>query len=525
MAGELGIQLSKEAMVNTPNHLDINLIFKNIDREHLLFHDKTVFKNDDNQKDYKVKSFFCGNECSYICINDYLLGIGNKYSSHNEHFPMVMEMKRGIQVKAISCGESHTVMVDYNGSVYTWGKSEYGKLGHPNVYGNFKSKTCKAKTDGDTKEKNYDDDGNILDKPTLIYSLNMLKVFSAVAGSTFTLVLTEDGEIYSIGKFGKRRNQTNEMDYIKPLKCYAYSKCIEGQEPSYVKLCCGYHHAGAIDEQGNVYFWGQNFEDALSIFKDGKDKPGPALVEEFMKMGLKAVDIACGRNFSICIFDDCTNKMNNADYLNKKYANFERIKRKLNIDDFIQEKKDRENEFSEILTVTNKKIGLSYMKDTFDGSIEQSPMHSIKNVRPGMNLTDRINNIKFGQDFVENKELDKSEILEQENQQFMLGNDSAMTNLRRTAISSRLKKIPIISKGVAVLPNVPGQNTTRLNYETKGEISNGKAQYASSKKFQSSIESGKAPYLQHGGKPLNLNNIADYSKGNIKANPQSKSGI
>ena len=35
MAGELGISLSKEAMISKAENLDVNLIVKNIDREHL----------------------------------------------------------------------------------------------------------------------------------------------------------------------------------------------------------------------------------------------------------------------------------------------------------------------------------------------------------------------------------------------------------------------------------------------------------------------------------------------------------
>ena len=103
----------------------------------------------------------------------------------------------------------------------------------------------------------------------------------AVAGETFTLVLAETGEIYAIGKFGERKYKSNELDYIKPLRCYAYNKNFVG-EPTYIKIVCGYRHAGAIDTLGQVYFWGENFEGCLDVFKDGKDKPGPCLVEEFV---------------------------------------------------------------------------------------------------------------------------------------------------------------------------------------------------------------------------------------------------
>ena len=304
MAGELGISLSKEAMVTKAEKLDVNLIVKNIDREHLLFQDKNL---GEEERTYMIREFFGGNECTYVSINEYLLGVGAKFSVNNEKYPVVMEMGRNIQVKQISCGENHTVMVDYNGSVYTWGTSMFGKLGHPNIYGNF--------------EKN-----DITDKPTNVVSLNSLRIDQVCAGSTFTLVLTDSGECFSIGKFGERRYKANEIDYIKPEKAYAYSKKISG-EPIYIKIVCGEKHAGAIDSQGMVYFWGECNGSALDCFNDGKDKPGPTLVEEWV--GLKAIDIGCGKNFTICILDDTDDMMKNENYLNYKFANFERIKRRL----------------------------------------------------------------------------------------------------------------------------------------------------------------------------------------------------
>ena len=527
MSGELGIKLSKEAMVHTPHKTDINLVFQNMNQEHLMFHDKAGYTSDEIQNNYVVKSFFCGNECSYICVNDYLLGVGNKFSHDNEKFPMVMEMKRGIGVKTISCGESHTVMVDHNGAIYTWGNSEFGKLGHPNIFGNFRSKANENTKDSEKKcffshsensvvkeTDHLDKAGQIVSKPTAILSLRMLKIKQAVAGSTFTLVLTDHGEIFSIGKFGERRYRSNELDYIKPLRSYAYKKHLSNQEPNYKKICCGQHHAAAIDEEGNAYFWGKNFENAQSIF-DGKDKPGPTIVDEFYQLELKAVDVSCGRNFSVCIFDDINNKMKKANYLQKKHEDFERIKRKLNID--ITGKKQS------LSNRNNKKNLGNIMKNTLSQSDEDSVSNSTKGEDfLVINLDNKIAEKNFGMEFELSANEDVSQIMEQQNQELFLG-DNTMSLNRSLAIKHRSMKF-LHDSGDSSKRSVKINNDQNLNLKKKAKESISSSQLIrGNKKHMTMFEQGQKMNTFRPG--LNSGDAPDYSDANARSLMFSKSGV
>ena len=335
--GELGVGLSRETEVTAPKPIDIPLIVQNIDRDKLIFNDKKTLSKEFSQK-LAVKSFFCGGRCTYLSIDDYLLGSGSKYKEFMSNIPLVKELMKDIQIKQISCGDNHTVMVDAKGEVYTWGSVEFGKLGHCDVHGNFSGNQKPLPTheisnykknfikDANSSTRNVLTETNYLYQPTQIKALQSLKINMVCAGKTFTLCLSKDGEIFSIGKIGERSYRANEMDYMNPMKVYAYSKECQ-KEPVYKKIVCGFHHAGAIDENGYVYFWGENIGGCLDIFQDKKGKPGPTLVEEFTK--LRAIDIECGVAFTVCIMDNYQDFLKYTNYLRNKKVDMQKVRYKV----------------------------------------------------------------------------------------------------------------------------------------------------------------------------------------------------
>ncbi len=91
------------------------------------------------------------------------------------------ECLRGKSFVGIACGEAHTLVLTKEGEVFGWGFSNYGQLGlgytcdtfEPGT-GNYNSKVCEA---------------------TKLEALAGVAVRQIVAGSTFTLFLTDKGEV------------------------------------------------------------------------------------------------------------------------------------------------------------------------------------------------------------------------------------------------------------------------------------------------------------------------------------------
>ncbi|XP_050578084.1 E3 ubiquitin-protein ligase HERC2 [Bombus affinis] len=195
------------------------------------------------------------------------LGHGN---SDNVLIPTLVTALNGHMVVHVACGsgDSQTLCVTASGIVFSWGDGNYGKLGRGGCDG---SKTPK-----------------IVDK---LLDINVAKVY---CGGQFSAALTAYGEVYTWGKGeGYRLGHGNE-EHIR------YPKVIEVLKPKKVKeLCVGNFHVLALTEDQMVYGWGRNdygqIDPAL-----GTVVPEPTLCPTLS--GKNIIGLACGltQSFAWC---------------------------------------------------------------------------------------------------------------------------------------------------------------------------------------------------------------------------------
>jgi alpha-tubulin suppressor-like RCC1 family protein len=94
-------------------------------------------------------------------------------------------------------------------------------------------------------------------------------------GKGHSMALSSEGILYSWGKGhngelgqGNRISETNMPNAI-----------LRDCRISHVS--CGHYHSCAIDSDGNLYAWGQNFDRQLGLYRKGRDKlPTHAMVED-----------------------------------------------------------------------------------------------------------------------------------------------------------------------------------------------------------------------------------------------------
>ena len=143
---------------------------------------------------------------------------------------------KGKNIEKISSGGSHTVALDEEGKVYAWGDNWSGQLG-----------------DGTTKE--YSDIPIcISDIPT--NPLNKVKIKEISAGGSHTVAIAEDGKVYAWGynSDGQLGDGTNNKRNI-PI-------CISDISTNLInikEISAGNYHTVALDEEGRVYAWGENY--------------------------------------------------------------------------------------------------------------------------------------------------------------------------------------------------------------------------------------------------------------------------
>ena len=194
--------------------------------------------------------------------------------------PMLLSSMAGIRINCVSAGEGFSAVVSAAGHVYTWGEGEAGKLGHGDeesrlipkqVYALVGHKIrcvttscshCLAVTErsevfswgwnnlGQCGHGRLDSDHNQL-LPRRAEALVGVRARSASAGTHHSLVVTEDGALYSFGgnDYGQLgRGYFNERDDPVIVDALRHVRVIA--------TAVGLYHSIALTTDGVVFSWG-----------------------------------------------------------------------------------------------------------------------------------------------------------------------------------------------------------------------------------------------------------------------------
>ncbi|KAL8607282.1 hypothetical protein ACOMHN_047613 [Nucella lapillus] len=159
------------------------------------------------------------------------LGHGN---SEDQLAPTAVAGLRGHRVVDVACGsgDAQTVAVIDTGAVYSWGDGDYGKLGRGGSDG---SKT-----------------------PKLIEKLMGQEVVKVFCGAQFSLALTKAGQLFSWGKGDNFRLGHGTEEHMRhPRQVESLSGRVV------VGAAVGAMHCLALAEDGEVYGWGRNEQGQL----------------------------------------------------------------------------------------------------------------------------------------------------------------------------------------------------------------------------------------------------------------------
>ena len=151
-------------------------------------------------------------------------------------------------VQGVACGEAHTLVLDSSGSVYAFGWAEDGQLGLPDTAISEGMMTTKIERIADIQ-----------------------KAVKIAAGSLFSAVLTETGNVYTWGngEQGQLGQGSKALRRPRPSQVTAISA------ETIVDLVCGESYAIAVSQEGKVFGWGQGVAGA---FEGGQFTKGSELV-------------------------------------------------------------------------------------------------------------------------------------------------------------------------------------------------------------------------------------------------------
>ena len=196
------------------------------------------------------------------------LGLGNDILHGN--VPTLVTIPDSLKVKAVNCGDAHTVIITENGNIYSFGNNVFGQLGLDDDYSR-----------------------NI---PTLVTALAGLKAKAVSCGDNSTAIITEDNDLYSFGDnaWGQLGLDDEDNRYTPTLVSVPGSLKVKA-------VSCGGQHTVIITEDGNLYSFGKNDTGQLGL-GDRNNRDTPRLVNVPGGLGVKAV--SCGGQHTAIITEN-----------------------------------------------------------------------------------------------------------------------------------------------------------------------------------------------------------------------------
>ena len=147
-----------------------------------------------------------------------------------------------IKIKQISAGKSHTVALDENGKVWTWGNNEYGQLGDGTTTNSGTPICISDKTEN---------------------PLNGINIVQISTEGSHTVVLDSNGKVWTWGdNWRGQLGDGTKTDSGTPI-------CISDMAENPLngikikQISAGKEHTVVIDENGKVWTWGDNWNGQL----------------------------------------------------------------------------------------------------------------------------------------------------------------------------------------------------------------------------------------------------------------------
>lgn len=157
----------------------------------------------------------------------------NWYGTYIETLRKVTVGDDGVKIKAVAAGQFHTILIDENGGVWTAGKNTDGQLGRSDNVNDGAPNAEFKKVDG----------------------LENVKIVSAAGGLAHTILLDEDGNVWTAGNnvYGELGRQT------AGTKNPAFEKVTDGiSGVKITAIAAGSYYTVLLDENGNVWTVGSN---------------------------------------------------------------------------------------------------------------------------------------------------------------------------------------------------------------------------------------------------------------------------
>lgn len=170
----------------------------------------------------------------------------------------LVEMLRDKDVCKVVCGLRHTLVLTDSGQVYSYGFGGDGQLGHG--------------------------DREIQTLPTLVQALSGENIVEIACGDKHSVALTAGGDVFTWGEgaLGQLGLGAKLQRHLRP------SRIPVLLTQRIVSISAGSSHTGCVDDEGNVYMWGEGQSGRLGL-EDEHNVSTPTLVKSLSGRGIESI--------------------------------------------------------------------------------------------------------------------------------------------------------------------------------------------------------------------------------------------
>jgi alpha-tubulin suppressor-like RCC1 family protein len=222
--------------------------------------------------------------------------LGRRTGDFNSPFP-IMDLWE-VKCKAIAAGEAHSVALMENNQIYSWGDDEKGQLGRPS----FPKGSPRPIT----------------------MAVNPATIFTSLAaGGAHNLVLDSDGNIYSWGS--NEHGQLGREGDPKVAQLVSLPGGIKCKA-----IAAGRYHSLALGVDGKIYSWGYNPNGELARAGDPRF---PRVIRSALEGPVRFKEISAGDYHNLALGEDdyfYSWGSNNAGQLAREGRNYEDTPSRIN---------------------------------------------------------------------------------------------------------------------------------------------------------------------------------------------------
>ncbi|EKX46605.1 hypothetical protein GUITHDRAFT_48927, partial [Guillardia theta CCMP2712] len=241
--------------------------------------------------------------------------VGEQVSSST---PRMLKKAMGRQVRDVACGLVHSAMVMGSGEVLCWGENKYGQCGtgtqeqteHPTFVGSLFGVACMSVSCGGAHTVVVSEDGRVfswglgangqlghgsrdnLTTPSVVQAMRGRDVLAVTCGVGHTVIVLAGGELYTCG--WNKNGQCgvgSTSDLLSP-------QCVESLRGEGVQhASCGAGHTAVVTGGGEVFTFGSGSCGQLG-HGDCQDLSMPRRVGALV--GIVMSMVACGEEYTVC---------------------------------------------------------------------------------------------------------------------------------------------------------------------------------------------------------------------------------